>query len=62
MPRIDLTVSDDDDDTTSYARCPLTSMHKIKLEPGKSDLTVEVKAEPMFVDLRLRAAICDSLA
>ena len=57
VPRFDLTISDDDDDddTTPYAGCPLTPMHKIKLEPGTTGVTlpVKVKAEPMFVDLTI---------
>ena len=56
VPRIDLTLSDNDDgDTTPYPTHQLTPMHKIKLEPQTSDvaLPVKVKAEPMFVDLTI---------
>ena len=52
VPRIDLTISDDEDndDTTPFA-----GHTKTKLEPKTTDLTlsVKVKAEPMFVDLTI---------
>ena len=54
VPRIDLTLSDNDDGDTTPTH-QLTPMRKIKLEPQTSDvaLPVKVKAEPMFVDLTM---------
>jgi hypothetical protein len=57
--RIDLTISDNDEDMTPYTghshHHQLLSMHKVKLEPGPSDLTlpVKVKLEPGTSDLTL---------
>lgn len=54
-PRIDLTISDNDDDMTPYAGRLLARRHKIKLEPETTDVSqpVKVKSEPMFVDLTI---------
>jgi hypothetical protein len=52
--RIDLTMSDNDDDATpSSGRCRPNSTQKIKLEPGAMDLPLPAKAQPMFVDLTI---------
>jgi hypothetical protein len=52
--RIDLTMSDNDDDATpSSGHCCPNSTQKIKLEPGATDLPLPAKAQPMFVDLTI---------